>query len=220
MEEAIKMEKRTTSTESVLAKARAGNKAVIDQLALTSWPKAYAVALRILRCHADAEEVAQDSVWTAVTHLSSFRENSSYWTWLHRIVVNNSIMALRHKRVRALGSAVPLSLNVPPPCMPSPRTPEELLLEDEIRRFMDVKVTRLPAGYAVALRLAEEGQSIKEIADAMGISPSAVKARLHRGRVQLRQQCGALALREKASTLGSPRVFKGCESREISWLAA
>jgi len=93
--------------------------------------------------------------------------------------------------------------------MPGPRTPEELLLEDEVRRFMDVRVSRLPPGYSVALRLAQEGESVNEIADAMGISPSAVKTRLHRGRLKLRQQCSALAPTEKVNISASPHGPEG-----------
>src|SRR5947208_13126030 len=140
MEERKKMQEKTKQS-SLLAQARAGNEAAINELVLSSWPQAYKVALRILRSHTDAEEVAQDSVWMAIRHLATFRENASFRTWLHRIAVNKSIMALRYKRSRALDGAVELNPETPPSDMAGPRTPEDLVLQDENRRLIDARLS-------------------------------------------------------------------------------
>jgi RNA polymerase sigma-70 factor (ECF subfamily) len=178
---------------SLIAMARAGDAHAIDQLVRDHWPEAYRVALRILRSHEDAEDIAQDALWTAIKHLSSFREDASFRTWLHRIAVNHSIMALRRKHSSALGSVCPLSVDAPPSCIKGPRTPEELLLEAECRTLIKEGLSRVPEFYSVALQMAaSEGRSTKEIAACMGISKSAAKTRLHRGRAHLRREVLAM----------------------------
>ncbi len=89
---------------ALVAMAKAGDQPAIDQLVGKYWTMAYRVAVRILRSHEDAEEVAQDALWAAVTHLSTFREDACFRSWLHRIAVNHSLMALRRRRSRAADS--------------------------------------------------------------------------------------------------------------------
>jgi RNA polymerase sigma-70 factor (ECF subfamily) len=174
---------------SLLAMARTGNQLAVDQLVRMYWPQAYRVAVRILRSHEDAEDAAQDALMAAITHLSSFREDASFRTWLHRIVVNHSLMELRRKHSTALGSPCELFADAPPSYLKGPRTPEELLLEAECRTVIDEGLSRVPAFYSAAVRLADrEGKSTSEIADSMGISKGAVKTRLHRGRAHLRRE--------------------------------
>jgi RNA polymerase sigma-70 factor (ECF subfamily) len=174
---------------SLVALARAGNELAVDQLVRMYWAEAYRVAVRILHSHEDAEEIAQEALWAAITHLSSFREDASFRTWLHRIVVNHSLMELRRKHSRPLGSPCQLLADAPPSYLKGPRTPEELLLEAECRAVIEEGLSRVPAFYSVALRLADrEGRSTNEIADSMGISKGAVKTRLHRGRAHLRRE--------------------------------
>jgi RNA polymerase sigma-70 factor, ECF subfamily len=170
----------------LLELAKAGNELAIDQLARTHWPGAYRAALRIMHSHEDAEEVAQDSLWAAIKHLPTFREDACFRTWLYRIVINHGVMALRRKRSQRRDSTSPLRLaglsgfsNVPP-------TPEELLLEAECVTVVEEGLSRLPDCYAIVLQLvAREDPSTLEIANRVGISASAVKSRLHRGRREL-----------------------------------
>ena len=149
--------------------AKAGDQPAIDQLVGKYWTMAYRVAVRILRSHEDAEEVAQDALWAAMTHLSTFREDACFRSWLHRIAVNHSLMALRRRRVESSRFTVPLSDDPPPGCIQGSRTPEELLLESECRAVLEEGLSRVPAFYSVALRLAScEDRSINEIAEYMG----------------------------------------------------
>jgi RNA polymerase sigma-70 factor (ECF subfamily) len=169
---------------SLVALARDGSVPAIDQLVLKYRPEAYRVAARIVRCHEDAEEVAQDALWAAVNHLSTFRMDASFRTWLHHIVLNRSLMALRRKRVKEVailggGPAEAFLAN-------SPRTPEQLLLEAEGRTAVKEALLSLPDAYSVVLLFAHEGRSMNEIAAFLGISMAAVKSRLHRARILLR----------------------------------
>ena len=200
--------------------AKAGDQPAIDQLVSKYWTIAHRVALRILRSNEDAEEVAQDALCAATTHLSTFREDASFRTWLHRIAVNHSLMALRRRRSNALDSLCPLSLEAPPRSLQGPRTPEELLLETECRQMIENGLSRVPAIFSVALHLAAcEGRSTNEIADSMGISTSAVKARLHRGRAYLRRLVLPRSCVKKARTPESRRALESSR-RTGEWTTA
>ena len=105
----VNIEKAEHCDSTLVALAKAGNAPAIDQLIRKYWPDAYRTAARILRCHADAEEAAQDVLCSAVSHLSTFREDASFRAWIHRITVNQSLMSLRRKHGRA-DSSSPISL--------------------------------------------------------------------------------------------------------------
>jgi RNA polymerase sigma-70 factor (ECF subfamily) len=175
----------------LLELARSGDELAIEQLARTHWHEAYRAALRIVRSHEDAEEIAQDSLWAAIRHLPTFRKDASFRTWLYRIVVNRSLMALRRKRCRGLDSTMPLTVDSLPGGLKGPRTPEELVLERERLTVVEEALSQLPCCYATVLQLvAREDPSMSDIANRVGISTNAVKARLHRGRQQLRRNVG------------------------------
>jgi RNA polymerase sigma-70 factor (ECF subfamily) len=179
----------TPPEASLVGMAKAGDEPAINQLVSKYWSLAYGVAVRIVRSHEDAEEVAQDTLWAAMTHLSTFREDACFRTWLHRIAVNQSLIVLRKKHSRAARSSCSLAVDSPPRGIQGPPTPEELLLETEYRTAVDEGLSRVPRAYSVALRLASsEDRSTKEIAEYMGISISAAKARLNRGRAYLRRE--------------------------------
>src|SRR5579871_6229603 len=94
----LKPPKEVDASAHLVALGKAGNALAIDELVRRHWGDAYGLALRILRCREDAEEVAQDALETAVTHLGAFRQDAFFYGWLRRIVINESLMALRRKR--------------------------------------------------------------------------------------------------------------------------
>jgi RNA polymerase sigma-70 factor (ECF subfamily) len=177
---------RRDSALVVLAKA--GSAPAIDQLIRKYWPDAYRTAARILRCHADAEEAAQDVLCSAVAHLPTFREDASFRTWIYRITVNQSLMLLRRRHGKA-ESRVPVSLEQVAPLISGTRTPEQVLLDAEYRAVVEEGLEHLPERYGAVLQLSVfEGKSASEIAASVGLSPAAVKTRLHRGRARLQQE--------------------------------
>jgi RNA polymerase sigma-70 factor, ECF subfamily len=193
---------------SLVALAQAGDGPAIDQLVGRYWSIAYRVAAQIVRSHEDAEDVAQDAIWAAITHISSFRQDACFRTWLHRITVNHSLMALRRKHSKTPGSLVPLTID-PPGCTHGSPTPEQLLLENEYRTVVEEALSRVPHCYSVALRLASrENRSTHEIAEYMGISVAAVKTRLHRGRAYLRRE---VLERLRVKNAGMPESVKGVQ---------
>jgi RNA polymerase sigma-70 factor (ECF subfamily) len=182
------IEKIERQDSTLVALAKAGDAPAIDRLIHKYWPDAYATAVRILCSHADAEEAAQDALRSAMAHLSTFREDASFRSWIHRITVNQSLMLLRRKRGRPdFSSPIPFERVGPLIC--GARTPEQVLLDAERRAVLEEGVERLPEPYATVLQLAVfEDRSTREIAASMGISPTAVKMRLHRGRACLQRE--------------------------------
>ncbi len=186
----VSIEEAGRRDATLVAFAKAGNAPAIDQLIRKYWPDAYRTAARILRCHSDAEEAAQDALCSAVAHLSTFREDASFRTWIVRIAVNHSLMLLRRRQARADSSSA-ISIEQVAPFIGGARTPEQVLLDAECRTVVEEGFKSLPVGYVAILRLSVvEGRSMSEIAECVGISLAAVKARLHRGRARLRRKIG------------------------------
>jgi RNA polymerase sigma-70 factor (ECF subfamily) len=177
-------EERCDST--LIALAKAGNAHAIDEIIHKHWPDAYRTAEIILRCHADADEATQDAFCSAIAHLSTFRGDSSFRTWIHRIAVNQSLMLLRRKHARADVSS-PIDFERAERLISKIPSPEQVLLHTECRNLLKEGLQRLPERYLAILQLSVfEGRSTEEIAASVGLSLAAVKTRLHRGRARLR----------------------------------
>lgn len=158
-------------------------------------PKVYTLARRILGSDADAEDVTQDVLMTVVRKLPTFRGDAAIGTWLHRVTVN-AALAYRRKRARRSEHQVgaePLE-NLPEADMPRgdmrPWTaaPDANLLNSETRRLIEEAIGRLPEIYRDVYVLADvEGLPNAEIADMLDLQVPAVKSRLHRARLLMRQ---------------------------------
>lgn len=175
--------------ESVLvAQAKEGSETAIEELVRAFWPVAYRTLARMLRCPSDAEEVTQEVMCSVVSHLSSFRGESSFRTWFHRIAINHGLMSLRRRitRERLLSSVRDMAFVS---TARGPRTPEQILLEAERRRLIEDGIERLPANYSAVMALyAREGKTMNEMAAQLDLSTAAVKTRLNRGRSILRRE--------------------------------
>jgi RNA polymerase sigma-70 factor (ECF subfamily) len=156
-------------------------------------PRVYNLARRMLGNDADAEDVTQDVLLQVVRKLDTFRGDASFATWLHRVTVN---MALSHraKRARREQREVhdPLQHfeedgHHAVPVRPWAVAPERLAQGRETQELIDKAITALPDIYRDVYVLADvEGLTPAEIADILGLSVSAVKSRLHRGRLLMR----------------------------------
>lgn len=149
----------------------------------------YTVAFRMLGSVADAEDVTQEVLLQVVRRLDTFRGESSLLTWLYRVTVN-AVLALRRKRAGcrewqiADADARPVVAGYSSPT-PSPET---LVLGGELRERLDRAIGRLPELYRDVFVLADVEQlSNIEIGRLLGLSLPAVKSRLHRARLLLRE---------------------------------
>jgi RNA polymerase sigma-70 factor, ECF subfamily len=145
----------------------------------------YNVAYRMLGNPHDAEDSAQDAFLSAHRAWDRFRGQSEVSTWLYRITVNACLMRLRkEKRSRQLVETGYEDQDVPD----WRRGPEGAALDDELQTAISEGLTMLPPDLraAVVLRDVQDLTNV-EASEALGISVSALKARLHRGRVLMRK---------------------------------
>jgi RNA polymerase sigma-70 factor (ECF subfamily) len=172
---------------------RSGDRAEFARFVETYSAQVYRLGLKILNDPQDAEDVLQETFLKAFKALPSFEGRSSLSTWLYRIAVNEALMLVRRRRPEAIsvdediqtedGDMEPVQI-VDWCCLP-----EHELLSAEGKRFLDSAIQRLPATLKVVFILRDiEGLSIKETADTLNLSETAVKTRLLRARLNLREQ--------------------------------
>ena len=145
----------------------------------------YAAALRITGLPADAEDVLQDTFLQAYEHRMSFRGESSPATWLYRIAVNAALAKLRQRHpVIYLEDTGYESIQI----LDWSTDLERRVEASELREQLERGIGRLPSDFQVVVVLRDaEGLSTAEVAGILELSEAAVKSRLHRGRVLLRQ---------------------------------
>jgi RNA polymerase sigma-70 factor, ECF subfamily len=182
--------------QSLVEQAKAGDFTAMEALLVKYERQVFGVARRIVRQHQDAEEVAQQTFVSVIEHLDDFREESQFRTWLLRIATNHALALLRKRAVRD-----GVSLDGQPSedtyeRIPHPEyiavwreTPEEIAMRHETRQYVDNALATLDDKYRVVFVLRDiEGFATRETAEILGISPEAVKVRLLRARLMLRER--------------------------------
>ena len=159
------------------------------------YPRMYAAAFRLLRNEHDAQDAVQDAFVSAIAHIDGFRGSSSLATWLLRIVVNAALMKRRSSKRRqtiSLDDHLPTfapdghRLNVHPGGAFADGEAE--CINEELRQSVRACMDLLPDSHRTVLLLRDvEDLSTAETAEVLGIEPGAVKVRLHRARMALRQ---------------------------------
>lgn len=184
-------------TDFSLEALRAGDRREFARLVEAYSGPLYRLALKMLGNVQDAEDVLQNTFLKALQHLNEFEGRSSLSTWLYRIAANEALMLLRSRRPETSISdllAEDEEEEVEPPsqfvdwcCLP-----EEELLSSEARRYLEEAIQRLPPKLRVVFLLRDiEGLSIQETSQALRLSEAAVKTRLLRARLHLREQLSA-----------------------------
>ena len=167
-----------------------------ELLVETYGDRVYRLALRITGSNEDAEEVAQDALWTAARKISTFKGEAAFGSWLYRIAANAAYQKLRARKAKAHEIAMDDVLpafdeagrHFEPMADWSERVDEQAL-QGELRRVLGAAIDELPADYRTALVMHDvEGLSNPDIAEALGISLPAVKSRVHRSRLFLRER--------------------------------
>ena len=143
------------------------------------------LAYRVLGNHADAEDAAQDAFLSAYRNFDRFRGESSVSTWLYRIAVNAALMKLRREKNRkTLSSTGFEDLQM----SGAEEGPERQALNSELRERLEQGLAVLAPNLKAAVIFRDvQGLNNQEAADALDISVSSLKARLHRGRILLRK---------------------------------
>jgi RNA polymerase sigma-70 factor, ECF subfamily len=182
---------------ALVEQAKGGDFAAMESLLVKYERQVYGIARRIVVQHQDAEEVAQQTFLSVIEHLGEFREESRFRTWLLRIATNHALALLRKRAVRAGPSLDDHDTgddtyeDIPRPQFIAMwrETPEEIAVRRETRRLVDEALTELNEKYRVVFVLRDiEELSTRETAAALGLTEEAVKVRLLRARLMLREK--------------------------------
>jgi RNA polymerase sigma-70 factor (ECF subfamily) len=171
---------------------KAGDVSAFEWLVTRHNARVFSIAQHITHSREDAEEVVQDAFLKAFRNLNQFREDSRFSTWLSRIAVNESLMKLRkqrrHSEVQVDDSPLEEGAATFEVADWAPN-PEQLYREQELRNILRSELQELPAGLRVVFVLRDiEGLSTEEAAEVLDSTPVAVKARLWRARLKLRER--------------------------------
>jgi RNA polymerase sigma-70 factor (ECF subfamily) len=189
----------STEDRTLLTRAAAGDAEALEMLMTRYAGRIYRLAYGITRSAADAEEVVQDVFLQVVQKGAGFEGRAALSSWMYRITTNTSLNKRRGKR-RELETSLDELL---------PRyradghregeraflvsdwsdTPEQQLLAGESRRILEEAIDRLPDHYRAVLVLKDvEELSNEDVAQIVGDTVAAVKTRLHRARMAVREQ--------------------------------
>jgi RNA polymerase sigma-70 factor, ECF subfamily len=201
----------TPDTELV-GRAKKGELDAFEALANSYEQRVYSLALRMLRQEQDAEDVTQQTFLSAMENLNGFRGEASFSTWLLRIASHAALKVIR-KRKGLDTTSLEEATEEPDGygTIPHPeyiadwrQSPEELVRKHEIQRLLEDALAKLDEKHRLVFLLRDvEGLSVKEAAEALGLSEANTKVRLLRARLQLRE--------ELTRTLGDPerRILQG-----------
>jgi RNA polymerase sigma-70 factor (ECF subfamily) len=177
----------------LLAALKAGDDAAYELLVRSYTPRMLSVARRFLRSEEDARDAVQDAFLSAFRAIDRFEGNSRISTWLHRIVVNASLMKLRTRRrkpERSIEELMPGFLengHLEQPASEWRKLPEDQVAQSELRELLLEKIHELPESHRTVLLLRDiEELDTEETAKTLELTPGAVKTRLHRARLALR----------------------------------
>lgn len=177
----------------LLARLRAGDSSAYDDLVRAYSPRMLAVTRRMLNSEDDAKDAVQDAFLSAFRGLANFEGGALLSTWLHRIAVNAALMKLRtrkRKPERSIETLLPVYLedghhaeNFQEWNLPA----DKAMMRAEQRAVVRQCIGELPDNYRTVLILRDiEELDTDEVAERLGVTPNAVKIRLHRARQALR----------------------------------
>lgn len=200
------------STQVLVAAAKAGDLSAFEALVHRHESQIYSLAYRILQNPQDAEDITQQTFLSAMEHLTQFRGDASFSTWLHRIATFAALKVLRKRKgLRTVSLEEATQPQEDSDRIPHPEyiadwkeSPEKLVERNETRRVLDEALAKLDEKYRIVFLLRDvEDLSVAETAAALQLSESNVKMRLLRARLQLRE--------ELTQKLGDPatRVMPG-----------
>jgi len=182
------------ANESLLiAQAKGGHYSAFEELVNRYEKKIYRLGLNITGNREDAEDVLQEAFLKAFEHLPDFREDSRFYTWIVRIAVNEALMKLRKRRASREVSLHDAGEGDGQPLIREfadwKPNPEQQYARSELEGILQDAVGTLPAGLRTVFYLRDvEGLSTEETADLLNLTTGAVKARLFRGRLRLREE--------------------------------
>lgn len=190
------------SDETTLVQlAREGDLKAFSDLVQRYEAKIFRLALHITQNREDAEDVLQEAFLKAYEHLDQFQGNSKFYTWIVRIAVNQALMKLRKRKTDrsvSLDEGIDTGEDtVTREVATWDENPEQKYTREELNGILDEAIQGLAPAYRTVFVLRDvEELSTEETADALGLSIPAVKSRLLRARLQLREKLTRLFKRK------------------------
>ncbi len=185
-------ELRDAADDGLVRVAQGGDTRAFDELVRRYRDKVYRLCFKILRHEDDAEEALQDAFLSAYRGLRNFKAESTFSTWMYRIATNASLMKYRKRREGHVSLEQSQSSNEDAEGLQLPdwsTQPVTDLLNAETREVMEEGVQRLSEDLRTVFLLRDiEGLSNTEVADILDLTVAAVKSRLHRARLLLRER--------------------------------
>jgi RNA polymerase sigma-70 factor (ECF subfamily) len=186
------MNDKRKSEDFSLEALRAGDRVEFSRLVDTYSGVIYRLAVKLLEDPQDAEDVLQETFIKAYRHLSKFDGRSSLSTWLYRIATNESLMMLRRRKHITVSIDEPLNSaeqeQEPMQIVDWCCLPESELMSSEALAYLDQAVEKLPHSLRVVFLLRDiENLSTRETSEVLNLSEAAVKTRLSRARMRLRE---------------------------------
>ncbi|MBK7369046.1 MAG: sigma-70 family RNA polymerase sigma factor [Candidatus Eisenbacteria bacterium] len=186
----------------LVTRAQAGDTRAFDELVRRYQDKVFRLTFKILRHDEDAAEATQDAFLSAFRGLKNFKAESTFSTWMYRIGTNAALMKYRRRRDGHVSYEQSQSANpdAEPMAIADWATqPLDELLDSETREILSREVEKLPANEREVFMLRDiMEQSNEQVARELGLTVAAVKSRLHRARVHLRDRVNRY-FREKLS---------------------
>jgi RNA polymerase sigma-70 factor (ECF subfamily) len=180
--------------ESVLvAQAREGDMQAFSTLVQRYDGKIFRLAMHVTQNREDAEDVLQETFMKAYEHLDQFKGDSKFYTWIVRIAVNQALMKLRRRRTDksvSMDETIDTGEDtVVREIAAWDESPEQRFSREEVREILDGAIESLDPIYRSVFMLRDvDDLSTEETAEALGLSVPAVKSRLLRARLQLREK--------------------------------
>ncbi|HUZ47686.1 MAG TPA: sigma-70 family RNA polymerase sigma factor [Terriglobia bacterium] len=176
-----------------MTEAKAGSYAAFEELVNRYEKKIYRLGLNLTGNPEDAEDLLQETFLKAFQHLPTFREDSRFYTWIVRIAINEGLMKLRKRRsskeVQAEDPSNSDGEFIPREFADWRPNPEQEMARVEMETILHNAAKALPATFRTVFFLRDvEGLSTEETAEMLNLSVGAVKARLFRARLRLREE--------------------------------
>jgi RNA polymerase sigma-70 factor (ECF subfamily) len=176
----------------LVAAAQAGDQKAFEELVNRYEKKIFRLTMNVTRNKEDAEDAMQDAFMKAYSHLNTFEGGSRFYTWLVRIAANEALMRLRKRRANQFSLDEPIEGDdeiIPRDIEDWGPSPEQRYAQSEMHEILNTVIDQLSPEFRVVFVLRDvEGLSTEETASTLGISVAAVKSRLLRARLRLRQK--------------------------------
>lgn len=173
----------------MISQAKTGDSAAFHWLYEKHYRRVFALSWRMVGNHALAEELTQDTFLQVFRRLNTFRGDSRFSTWLHRIAVNETLMSLRRRQhiVEELPLEEPDDDSHRPNPLERLRVVDQRLAASDDRVRLEHAISQLPSGYAAIFVLHDIfGYAHHEIAELLGCTVGNTKSQLHKARMRLR----------------------------------